>query len=160
LLFLPLPHSSTLSLPISPFQENFRENIHFKFLDGIYDDDYIKGVRWSGTVVRMAETADKITVLGRKRRMTLHIDTKFLNNLIYPGTLHKSVYQTARNNILRRSYCYYLPSSGCYFRIPNVKPNLKVGCLHPVACTRSGSGFPSNATPPEDGHKTETCNGY
>jgi hypothetical protein len=24
--------------------------------------------------------------------------------------------------------------------------NLKVGCLHPVACTRSGSGFPSNAT--------------
>jgi hypothetical protein len=21
-----------------------------------------------------------------------------------------------------------------------------VGCLHPVACTRSGSGFPSNAT--------------
>jgi hypothetical protein len=22
----------------------------------------------------------------------------------------------------------------------------KVGCLHPVACTRSGSGFPSNAT--------------
>jgi hypothetical protein len=53
-------------------------------------------------------------------------------------------------------------------------PYLKVGCLHPVACTRSGSGFPSNATlvwifysvtassvqhifPPEDGHKTETC---
>jgi hypothetical protein len=26
------------------------------------------------------------------------------------------------------------------------KTNLKVGCLHPVACTRSGSGFPSNAT--------------
>jgi hypothetical protein len=24
--------------------------------------------------------------------------------------------------------------------------DLKVGCLHPVACTRSGSGFPSNAT--------------
>jgi hypothetical protein len=24
--------------------------------------------------------------------------------------------------------------------------NLKVGCLHPVACTRLGSGFPSNAT--------------
>jgi hypothetical protein len=24
--------------------------------------------------------------------------------------------------------------------------NLKVGSLHPVACTRSGSGFPSNAT--------------
>jgi hypothetical protein len=24
--------------------------------------------------------------------------------------------------------------------------NLKVGCLHPVACTRSGSGFPANAT--------------
>jgi hypothetical protein len=24
--------------------------------------------------------------------------------------------------------------------------HLKVGCLHPVACTRSGSGFPSNAT--------------
>jgi hypothetical protein len=23
---------------------------------------------------------------------------------------------------------------------------LKVGCLHPVACTRSGSGFTSNAT--------------
>jgi hypothetical protein len=23
---------------------------------------------------------------------------------------------------------------------------LKVGCLHPVACTRSGSGFLSNAT--------------
>jgi hypothetical protein len=22
----------------------------------------------------------------------------------------------------------------------------KVGCLHPVACTRSGSGFSSNAT--------------
>jgi hypothetical protein len=24
--------------------------------------------------------------------------------------------------------------------------SLKVGCLHPVACTRSGSGFPFNAT--------------
>jgi hypothetical protein len=24
--------------------------------------------------------------------------------------------------------------------------DLKVGYLHPVACTRSGSGFPSNAT--------------
>jgi hypothetical protein len=24
--------------------------------------------------------------------------------------------------------------------------NLKLGCLHPVACPRSGSGFPSNAT--------------
>jgi hypothetical protein len=24
--------------------------------------------------------------------------------------------------------------------------DLKVGCLHPVACTRSGSGFSSNAT--------------
>jgi hypothetical protein len=24
--------------------------------------------------------------------------------------------------------------------------NLNLGCLHPVACTRSGSGFPSNAT--------------
>jgi hypothetical protein len=22
--------------------------------------------------------------------------------------------------------------------------HLKLGCLHPVACTRSGSGFPSN----------------
>jgi hypothetical protein len=29
----------------------------------------------------------------------------------------------------------------CYMFI-----NLKVGCLHPVACTRSGSGFPPNAT--------------
>jgi hypothetical protein len=59
--------------------------------------------------------------------------------------------------------------------------NLKVGYLHPVVCTRSGSGFPSNATlvwifysvtanvsvlwpssclPPEDGHTTETCSGY
>jgi hypothetical protein len=28
----------------------------------------------------------------------------------------------------------------------NNKYNLQVGCLHPVACTRSGSGFPSNAT--------------
>jgi hypothetical protein len=28
----------------------------------------------------------------------------------------------------------------------NTSLNLKVGCLHPVACTRSGSGFPSNAT--------------
>jgi hypothetical protein len=46
---------------------------------------------------------------------------------------------------------------------------LKVGCLHPVACTRSGSGFSSNATllwifysvfKLEDGHKTETCSGY
>jgi hypothetical protein len=56
---------------------------------------------------------------------------------------------------------------------------LKVGCLHPVACTRSGSGFPSKATlvlrfysvtdtcfglmtifKPEDGHKTETCSCY
>jgi hypothetical protein len=64
-----------------------------------------------------------------------------------------------------------------------VKQNshLKVGCLHPVVCTRSGSGFPSNATlvcifylvnatffglmtifrrRPEDGHKTEICSGY
>jgi hypothetical protein len=31
--------------------------------------------------------------------------------------------------------------------------HLKVGCLHPVACTRSGSGLPL-------GHKTETCSGY
>jgi hypothetical protein len=39
---------------------------------------------------------------------------------------------------------------------------LKLGCLHPVACTRSGSGFLSNATlfPLEDGHTTETCSGY
>jgi hypothetical protein len=28
----------------------------------------------------------------------------------------------------------------------NITKYLKVGCLHPVACTRSGSGFPSNAT--------------
>jgi hypothetical protein len=28
----------------------------------------------------------------------------------------------------------------------NIKMNFKVGCLHPVACTRSGSGFPSSAT--------------
>jgi hypothetical protein len=28
----------------------------------------------------------------------------------------------------------------------NSSPDLKVGCLHPVACTRSGSGFASNAT--------------
>jgi hypothetical protein len=34
----------------------------------------------------------------------------------------------------------------------------EVGCLHPVACTRSGSGFPSNATGCKD--KTETCSGY
>jgi hypothetical protein len=27
--------------------------------------------------------------------------------------------------------------------LPN---DLKFGCLHPVACTRSGSGFPSTAT--------------
>jgi hypothetical protein len=27
-----------------------------------------------------------------------------------------------------------------------LQKHLKVGCLHPVACTRSGSGFPSNAT--------------
>jgi hypothetical protein len=33
-----------------------------------------------------------------------------------------------------------------YRRQDIVKKNLKVGCLHPVACTRSGSGFPSNAT--------------
>jgi hypothetical protein len=30
--------------------------------------------------------------------------------------------------------------------IQHITANLKVGCLHPVACTRSGSGFPSNAT--------------
>jgi NADH:ubiquinone oxidoreductase subunit 3 (subunit A) len=30
--------------------------------------------------------------------------------------------------------------------ISNLVFNLKVCCLHPVACTRSGSGFPSNAT--------------
>jgi hypothetical protein len=28
----------------------------------------------------------------------------------------------------------------------HLSDNLKVGCLHPVACTRSGSGFPSNET--------------
>jgi hypothetical protein len=27
-----------------------------------------------------------------------------------------------------------------------IRFTFKVGCLHPVACTRSGSGFPSNAT--------------
>jgi hypothetical protein len=43
--------------------------------------------------------------------------------------------------------------------------------LRPVACTRSGSGFPSNttlvwifysvtATTTKDGHKTETCSCY
>jgi hypothetical protein len=38
------------------------------------------------------------------------------------------------------------------------KVNLKLGCLHPVACTRSGSGsgFPALL---EDGHTTETCSG-
>jgi hypothetical protein len=30
--------------------------------------------------------------------------------------------------------------------IPIMLSDLKVDCLHPVACTRSGSGFPSNAT--------------
>jgi hypothetical protein len=37
----------------------------------------------------------------------------------------------------------------CYGSLSNsVKRTkyVKVGCLHPVACTRSGSGFPSNAT--------------
>jgi hypothetical protein len=37
----------------------------------------------------------------------------------------------------------------CHLRISrfiNMLWNLKVGCLHPVACTKSGSGFPSNAT--------------
>jgi hypothetical protein len=28
----------------------------------------------------------------------------------------------------------------------SISKKVKVGCLHPVACTRSGSGFPSNAT--------------
>jgi hypothetical protein len=45
---------------------------------------------------------------------------------------------------------------------------LKVGCLHPVACTRSGSGFPSNATlvwifysvTAWRWSKTETCSDY
>jgi hypothetical protein len=28
----------------------------------------------------------------------------------------------------------------------DISTDLKVGCLHPVVCTRSGSGFPCNAT--------------
>jgi hypothetical protein len=30
--------------------------------------------------------------------------------------------------------------------LENANAILKVSCLHPVACTMSGSGFPSNAT--------------
>jgi hypothetical protein len=32
------------------------------------------------------------------------------------------------------------------YNFTKVYSKVKVGCLHPVACTRSGSGFPSNAT--------------
>jgi hypothetical protein len=47
--------------------------------------------------------------------------------------------------------CYHLVQNLLSSRLlsKNVKMriyNLKVGCLHPVACTRSGLGFPSNAT--------------
>jgi hypothetical protein len=38
--------------------------------------------------------------------------------------------------------CFYMEMGGFSTYIHH----LKVGCLHPVACTRSGSGFPSNAT--------------
>jgi hypothetical protein len=41
--------------------------------------------------------------------------------------------------IFTRKYILYAVRMTCVY-------NLKVGCLHPVACTRSGSGFPSNAT--------------
>jgi hypothetical protein len=65
-------------------------------------------------------------------------------------------------------------------RTSNTQCSLKVDCLHSVACTRSGSGFPSNATlfwifysiitatcfgrmtifKWKYGHTTETCSGY
>jgi hypothetical protein len=55
----------------------------------------------------------------------------------------------ARNN--KKSHeCYnsttMLPVYLMFAKKYNRKCNLKVGCLHPVACTRLGSGFPSNAT--------------
>jgi hypothetical protein len=67
------------------------------------------------------------------------------------------------HSVFHRKYIYLraasVPSLSCltssiptksnlYFKssFATVISNLKVGCLHPVACTRSGSGFPSNAT--------------
>jgi hypothetical protein len=82
----------------------------------------------------------------------------------------------------RDCYCYARLFLRSYYKLEAVELNLKVGCLHPVVCTSSGSGFPSNATlfwifysvtatcfglmtilrwnSLEDGHKTETCSGY
>jgi hypothetical protein len=49
-----------------------------------------------------------------------------------------------------RNYLEHCPILGMFGRFLSIfsdtSMNLKVGCLHPVACTRSGSGFPSNAT--------------
>jgi hypothetical protein len=39
-----------------------------------------------------------------------------------------------------------LSSLHFFLTIIYLNPDLKVGCLHRVACTRSGSGFPSNVT--------------
>jgi hypothetical protein len=78
----------------------------------------------------------------------------------------------------RRSQCHL--AAGFVENVgASTSHKLKVGCLHPVACTRSGWGFPSNATlvwifylvtttcfglmtifRRKDGHKTETCSGY
>jgi hypothetical protein len=64
-----------------------------------------------------------------------------------------SLPEVLRTCVLKTEPCCTLDSySGqcCDSHLPtlytNMNYNLKVGCLHPVACTRSGSGFPSNAT--------------
>jgi hypothetical protein len=57
---------------------------------------------------------------------------KVRTGFIYPRTNEELVTNFAL-------HCMLLTNSNSIF-------NLKVGCLHPVACTGSGSGFPSNAT--------------
>jgi hypothetical protein len=50
------------------------------------------------------------------------------------------------NRYMFRSYDYLQVEIFLYAVRLTCVYNLKVGCLIPVACTRSGSGFPSNAT--------------
>jgi hypothetical protein len=45
-----------------------------------------------------------------------------------------------------RSRDWTRPSIAYSMTTMMMNKDLKVGCLHPVACSRSGSGFPSNAT--------------
>jgi hypothetical protein len=71
--------------------------------------------------------------------------------LLTVGKGNKLLYEGIRlRNNCTSSFLLLVPVHVSVFdhlQVEQIKENnLKVGCLHPVVCTRSGSGFPSNAT--------------